>query len=85
VWDSDCRPICKRFTTHPIVGAIVASLLFTFHAIHVEAVASLVGRADLLSAAFFMLACILQQFRLIRSFAIPAGLVNDTLITGNFI
>eukprot|EP00042_Codosiga_hollandica_P042476 m.389976 g.389976 ORF g.389976 m.389976 type:complete len:925 (+) comp56338_c0_seq5:10-2784(+) len=36
--------------------ALVASLLFATHPIHVEAVANVVGRAELLSAMFFLLA-----------------------------
>lgn len=39
-------------------GARVASLLYCFHPVHVEAVASLVGRADSLCGLFFMAAMI---------------------------
>ena len=40
-------------------GARVASLLFCFHPIHVEAVASIVGRADALCGLLVLCACIL--------------------------
>ena len=39
-------------------GAIVAAILFTVHPVHVEAVTSLVGRADVLSGLFFVLGCL---------------------------
>ena len=48
-----------KLTFH-LIGNIalssLAGLLFAVHPVHVEAVAGLVGRADLLSAAFFLLA-----------------------------
>ena len=40
------------------IGAVVAALLFTCHPVHVEAIASLVGRADCLSGLFYLLAII---------------------------
>jgi len=43
----------------PAAGAFVGGLLFAVHPVHVEAVANVVGAAELLSAFFFILACIL--------------------------
>ncbi|ELU03339.1 hypothetical protein CAPTEDRAFT_208014, partial [Capitella teleta] len=46
-------------------GALGASLLFAVHPIHTEAVTGLVGRADVLCAAFF-LSCLMAYRRAIR-------------------
>ncbi|ELU04909.1 hypothetical protein CAPTEDRAFT_94543 [Capitella teleta] len=43
-------------------GALAASLLFAVHPIHTEAVTGLVGRADVLCAAFF-LSCLIAYRR----------------------
>jgi len=43
----------------PVAGAFVAGLVFAVHPIHVEAVSNVVGRAEVLSAFFFLAACIL--------------------------
>ncbi len=40
----------------PVVTAVIAALLFAAHPVHTEAVASVVGRAELLTAAAFFLA-----------------------------
>ena len=40
----------------------LAALLFTLHPVHTEAVASIVGRAELLSGFFFILSIILYRF-----------------------
>jgi len=42
----------------PVAGALIGGLLFAVHPVHVEAVANVVGAAELLSAFFFLLACI---------------------------
>jgi len=47
-------------------GPIIAALLFTFHPIHVEAVASLVGRADSLCGLFYI-ATLITYTNTIRS------------------
>jgi protein O-mannosyl-transferase len=39
-------------------GALFGGLLFAVHPVHVEAVANVVGRAELLTAIFFLLACL---------------------------
>lgn len=44
--------VCKQ-NKNSNVGARIAAILFTFHPIHVEAVASIVGRADSLSGLFY--------------------------------
>lgn len=44
---------CKQWTTSK-ASAKVAGVLYCFHPVHVEAVASLVGRADALCGLFFM-------------------------------
>lgn len=41
----------------PASAALAAGLLFAVHPVHVEAVANVVGFSELLSAAFFLLAC----------------------------
>ncbi|ELU04913.1 hypothetical protein CAPTEDRAFT_82789, partial [Capitella teleta] len=46
-------------------GALAASLLFAVHPIHTEAVTGLVGRADVLCAAFF-LSCLMAYMQAIR-------------------
>lgn len=45
----------------PVAGAFVGGLFFATHPIHVEAVANVVGMAELLSAFFFLLACLVIQ------------------------
>jgi len=45
-----------------IVPSCVAAVLFAVHTIHTEAVAGLVGRADILAAIFFILAIIAHQY-----------------------
>jgi len=49
--------VCRQWASSG-AGARIASLLFCFHPVHVEAVASLVGRADSLCGLFFMAAMI---------------------------
>lgn len=44
-------------------AAFAAGLLFAAHPVHVEAVANVVGLSELLSAAFFLLACIVVARR----------------------
>jgi hypothetical protein len=43
----------------PVAGAFIGGLLFAVHPVHVEAVANVVGVAEILSAFFFLWACIL--------------------------
>ena len=43
----------------PVGAAFTAGLVFAVHPIHVEAVSNVVGRAEVLSALFFLVACIL--------------------------
>jgi tetratricopeptide (TPR) repeat protein len=43
----------------PVAAAFVAGLFFAVHPVHVEAVANIVGRAEILSALLFLLACLL--------------------------
>jgi len=43
----------------PVGAAFVAGLVFAVHPVHVEAVANVVGRAEILSALLFLLACLL--------------------------
>ena len=57
-------------------GALIGGLLFAVHPVHVEAVANLVGRAELLAAAFVLAALLLM--RRIRSRA-AEGLGTWTL------
>ncbi len=45
----------------PVGGALLAGLLFAVHPVHVEAVANVVGMSELLSAFFFLLACLILQ------------------------
>lgn len=42
----------------PVAAAFVGGLVFAVHPIHVEAVSNVVGRAEVLSALFFLLACL---------------------------
>jgi protein O-mannosyl-transferase len=42
----------------PLVAALFGGLLFALHPVHVEAVANVVGRAELLAAVFFLAACL---------------------------
>jgi len=43
----------------PVAAAFVGGLVFAVHPVHVEAVANVVGRAEVLSAFFFLLTCLL--------------------------
>jgi cytochrome c-type biogenesis protein CcmH/NrfG len=43
----------------PLAGALLAGLLFAVHPVHVEAVANVVGMAEILAAVFFLWACVL--------------------------
>lgn len=47
----------------PVGSALLAGLLFAVHPVHVEAVSNVVGMAELLSAFFFLLACLIIQRR----------------------
>lgn len=47
----------------PAFAAFAAGLLFAAHPVHVEAVANVVGLSELLSAVFFLLACIVVARR----------------------
>ena len=55
------------------IGAVVAALLFTCHPVHVEAIASLVGRADCLSGLFYLLAIIAYSSSLRASSVVTAS------------
>jgi Flp pilus assembly protein TadD len=46
-------------TLLPFVGALAGALVFAVHPVHVEAVANVVGRAEVLSALFYLAACLL--------------------------
>eukprot|EP00617_Octactis_speculum_P026000 CAMPEP_0185745562 /NCGR_PEP_ID=MMETSP1174-20130828/3935_1 /TAXON_ID=35687 /ORGANISM="Dictyocha speculum, Strain CCMP1381" /LENGTH=737 /DNA_ID=CAMNT_0028419661 /DNA_START=59 /DNA_END=2269 /DNA_ORIENTATION=- len=54
-----CSPKKEAYSRHPAIisrwRAFAAALLFAAHPVHTEAVASVVGRAELLSAALFLL------------------------------
>jgi hypothetical protein len=43
----------------PVAGAFVGGAVFSLHPLHVEAVANVVGRAELYAAIFVLLACLL--------------------------
>jgi predicted membrane-bound dolichyl-phosphate-mannose-protein mannosyltransferase len=43
----------------PTSAAIVGGLLFALHPVHVEAVANIVGRAEMIAASFFFTACLI--------------------------
>ncbi len=45
----------------PVAAAFVAGLVFAVHPIHVEAVANVVGRGEILAALFFLLAALVLQ------------------------
>lgn len=45
----------------PIAAAIVGGALFAVHPVHVEAVANVVGRGELIAATYVLLACVLWQ------------------------
>eukprot|EP01038_Epipyxis_sp_PR26KG_P008513 gene8513-11508_t len=47
-----------------LYGARISALIFTFHPIHVEAVASIVGRADLLSGFYYALSILFYTMAL---------------------
>jgi tetratricopeptide (TPR) repeat protein len=49
-----------------IPGALVAGLLFAVHPVHVEAVAGVVGRAEILAAGLMLTAVLLHRAALIR-------------------
>ncbi len=44
----------------PVGGAVAGGLVFALHPLHVEAVANVVGLAELLSTTFFLAACVLH-------------------------
>lgn len=50
---------CSHYTTSKV--SLLSSLLFAVHPIHTEAVTGVVGRAELLSSIFFLLALIFYQ------------------------
>ena len=43
----------------PFAGALSGALVFAVHPVHVEAVANVVGRAEVLSSVFYLVACLL--------------------------
>ena len=44
----------------PLPGALAGALVFAVHPVHVEAVANVVGMGEILSAAFFLTACLVH-------------------------
>jgi len=61
-----CKVITSLFlkpSTNQLAIAHIATILFTVHPIHVESVVSVVGRAELLSGIFYLLA-ILSTFKM---------------------
>jgi hypothetical protein len=42
-----------------LLGALIGAVLFAVHPVHVEAVANVVGRAELMAATFVLAACVL--------------------------
>jgi protein O-mannosyl-transferase len=57
--------LLERMTSR--VGGLVAGLIFALHPLHTEAVANVVGQAELLAAVFALLACYVHAVR-------PAGI-----------
>jgi tetratricopeptide (TPR) repeat protein len=49
--------LCRRLTGDALTAG-AAAFLFAAHAVHTEAVANIVGRAELLAALFFLLSCL---------------------------
>ena len=64
-------------------GARIAALLYTSHPVHVEAVASIVGRADSLCGLFFCLALYMYTLGVRVSKIAPTALIGITL-TGSY-
>lgn len=58
----------------PTAAGVLGALVFAVHPVHVEAVASLVGRADLLAAALLLLACHLHLAPKVRPVVRIAGI-----------
>lgn len=61
------------------VPALVAGLVFAVHPVHVEAVANVVGRAELMAACFTLLAvwaAVVRQSVALSAIAIAAGLLS---------
>jgi protein O-mannosyl-transferase len=54
-------PVAEPVLAFHAGGATAAALLFAVHPVHTDAVASIVGRAELLSAAFLLLALLCYQ------------------------
>ena len=57
--------VCRQWTSSEN-SARISSLWFCFHPVHVEAVASLVGRADSLCGLFYMAVLIAYYFSMLR-------------------
>ena len=74
-------PCARQLVVVDEFAAAVASLLFAVHPVHVEAVASIVGRAELL-CCWFMLLSLLSYDKAARPMAFPAttlGALHRTL------
>ncbi len=61
------RRLCSCFV--PPSPALAASLLFAVHPVHTEAVTGVVGRAELLSSVFFILALLSYREAALRGCA----------------
>ncbi len=71
----------------PLRGAVAGALLFAVHPVHVEAVANVVGQAELLAAAAALAACLLwlrspqERTTSYASIALLAGLMAAALLS----
>ena len=71
----------SRLLVRDRLSCLFAALLFSVHSIHTEAVANTVGRAEILSALFYVLA-ILVYMRAIRSSNIYSHTLVSVLLSG---
>ena len=76
--------VFTRVTAAPLPSAI-AAVLFAAHPVHTEAVASVVGRAELLAAAGFFLAWLLFLHADARASRLPPALLDASGVTVFFV